>query len=241
MMNRAVIAAIFALLIALSACAQATIRAQPLNNTPPPVADKCAGMNCGENAYCDAGVCMCDGGFKKCGNKCIAQRLCCDNSECKSSEKVCSEGVCVDRPLCGFNEEWDPGSKSCICAEGAKFCKEQGKCIPAKSCCAHFDCRFGRERCAVTTYSGTICFRYAGTKKCSVAHEGNPVQFVTMVGDFKAQMQKVLEGPRFDLRVNNDSIRRVRINESNTVANGTAQVYVESMELFGGYCREEPE
>ena len=239
MMGRWLISALFVLLVSLSACSQSTIHAQPLNNTPPAVADACTNVNCGENAYCDAGVCMCSGGFKKCGNKCIGERLCCDNSQCQGSGRVCENGLCVERPLCGFNEQWDLGRKECICADGAKFCQEQGKCIPAKSCCIHSDCRYGEERCAAITYSASVCLSY-GTKKCRVAHEGVPTEMITTAGEFDVLLQNVLEGPVFDLKVNTDSIRRVRINESNKIANGTVNIYVESMTVFGGYCRDEP-
>ncbi|MEM4240074.1 MAG: hypothetical protein QXF14_02030 [Candidatus Woesearchaeota archaeon] len=238
MMNRVVVAALFVFLVALAACSQSTIKAQPLNNTVPQPASNCSAVTCGENAYCDAGVCMCSGGFKKCGNKCIPERSCCTNAECPSG-KVCTNGVCADKPLCGYNEEWDFGSKSCICAKGAKYCKPQGKCIPANGCCEHIDCK-SDQRCAPTTYSATVCVYY-GAKKCRVAHEGVRTVFMTPVGDFDITLQNLLEGPMFDLKVNNDTTRRVRINESNTILNGTASIHVESMTVFGGYCREEPD
>lgn len=239
MMGRWLISALCVLLIVIAGCSQATIKAQPLNNTVPQPLDSCESMNCGDNAYCEAGVCMCSGGFKKCGNKCIAERSCCDNSQCPSG-KVCQSGVCAERPLCGFNEQWDSASKQCFCAEGAKFCEGQGKCIPADACCTYGDCKYRDQRCAALTYSGKVCMSY-GTVKCSVVHEGVPSRFMTSIGDFDVLLKNVLEGPRFDLQVNNDSIRRVEINESNTVANGAARIYVESMTVFGGYCRDEPD
>ncbi len=237
-MNRAVIAALVVFLLAIAACSQQTITARPLNNSVPQPLDACAGKQCGENAYCDAGVCMCYGGFKKCGDKCIGEHLCCDSAECPAG-KVCTNGLCADKPLCGYNEEWDFGSSSCICAEEAKYCKAQGKCIPADGCCEHIDCK-RNQRCTPTTYSATVCVYY-GAKKCRVVHEGIRTVLMTPVGDFELLLQNVLEGPKFDLKVNNDSIRRIGINESSNVANGAAQVYVESMTVFGGYCREEAE
>jgi hypothetical protein len=226
-------------MVLVSACGQTTIHAQPLNTSQPNVStDACAGKQCGENSYCEMGVCMCSGGFKKCGDKCIAERMCCTNDQCPSG-KVCSSGVCTDRPLCGFNEQWDSASKQCFCSEGAKFCAEQGKCIEADACCAHNDCnRRGELRCAPTTYSATVCLNY-GTKKCRVVHEGVPTELITTAGDFDILLQNVLEGPLFDLKVNTDSIRRVRANESNKISNGTVNLYVESMTVFGGYCRDE--
>ncbi len=237
--HRLVTAVLMAVLVLVSACGQTTIKATPLNNTVPQPMDACAEKQCGENQYCDAGVCMCSGGFKKCGDKCIAERLCCTNTECPVG-KVCASGVCADRPLCGFNEQWDSASKQCFCADGAKFCQEQGKCIPAKSCCTHSDCQYGDQRCAAVTYSASVCLSY-GTRKCRVAHEGVPTEMITTAGDFNVLLQNVLEGPLFDLKVNNDSIRRIRINESNNLMNGSVKVYIESMTVFGGYCRDEPD
>jgi hypothetical protein len=79
------------------------------------------------------------------------------------------------------------------------------------------------------------------TKKCRVAHEGVPIAFATTAGEFNVLLQNVLEGPLFDLKINNDSMRRMRVNESNTLMNSTVKVYVESMTVFGGYCRDEPD
>jgi hypothetical protein len=238
--HRLVTAVLMAILVLVSACGQTTIKATPLNNTPPTVVDPYANVSCGENAYNNAGTCMCAGGFKKCGDKCIAQRLCCSNSECLSADKVCTNGVCVDRPICAYNQVWDLGFKECLCKEGTKFCQAQGKCIDEKSCCDYMDCRFGQERCAATTYSASVCMS-AGMRKCRVVNEGVPTQFAIPAGEFTVLLQNVFEGPVFDLKVNNDSLRRLHINESNKIANGSINLYVESMEIFGGYCRQEPD
>lgn len=236
MTSRTVITICTVLLILIAACApQGVLDAQPLNLTPPKTA--CDEMNCGTNAYCEAGVCMCDGGFKKCGSSCIAQNLCCSDDQCPSG-KECTKGLCVDRPVCKFNEEWDDRRKECSCAEGAKFCSVQGKCIPADSCCAHIDCA-DDERCADTTYSTTTCIKLF-TKKCRTVHEGLTIEFLMQGGDFDVKLQNVLEGPKFDLQVNNDSVRRVRTNETNIVG-GNASIYVESMTVYGGTCKEDVE
>lgn len=236
--HRLVTAVLMAVLVLVSACGQTTIKATPLNNTVPQPMDACAEKQCGENQYCEAGVCMCSGGFKKCGDRCIAERLCCTNDQCPSG-KACSNGVCVERPVCGFNEEWDNGRKECICAEGAKFCHEQGKCIPVKSCCAYTDCK-GDMRCAATTYSASVCIKTT-TAKCSMVAEGTVGKFMTPIGDFTVKLENILEGPLFDLKVGNDTTRRMRAEEQNLIANGSAYIYVESMEMFGGYCRDEPD
>ncbi|MEM4254416.1 MAG: hypothetical protein QXR48_03470 [Candidatus Woesearchaeota archaeon] len=238
MMVRWLIAALFALLVVLSACSQQTIKAQPLNNTVPQLSDACATMQCGDNAYCEAGMCMCLGGFKECSGNCIPERSCCTNAECPFG-RVCENGVCAERPVCGFNEEWDNVEKECICGEGTKFCSRQGKCIPKDNCCENIDCK-GDQRCAVTTYSASVCIKTT-TAKCSMIPEGTVGRFMTPIGDFSIKLENILEGPLFDLKVNNDTTRRLRPDEQSLVANGSAYVYVESMKTFGGYCREEPD
>lgn len=234
MMRRLLIAAMVVFLVLLAACAPSALQAQPLNVTPP--RDPCADVQCGANAYCDAGQCVCEDGFKRCGADCIRSTSCCVDTDCPPG-KQCSGGVCVDRPICAFNERWDEGRKECICADGAKFCEAQGKCIPAKHCCAHSDCD-DDQRCAATTYSATVCMKL-DTKKCKNAHEGGIAQeFFFTETPHLVRMQKVLEGPRFDLRVNNETIRRIGINETNVLSDGT-RLYVENMLVFGGNCREE--
>jgi len=237
MIQRWFIAVLLTLLVFIAACApQQTIKAQPLNVTPP--RDACADVQCDKNSYCDAGSCVCEGGFKKCDDKCISSSACCAHSDCPGN-KQCQNGVCVDKPVCGYYEIWDDSRKECTCDESAKFCAEQGKCIPADHCCWHTSC-YDDQRCAPTTYSGTVCMKL-DTKKCKNVHEGGIAQeFFFAQGDYGVRMQKVLEGPRFDLKVNNDSIRRVRINETNTVGDNT-QIYVENVLIFGGNCREEPD
>ncbi len=236
--HRLVTALVLAVMLLVSACSQQTTMAQPLNNTVPETKDSCAEKQCGENTYCELGQCMCLGGYKLCGENCILERSCCDDTECPSG-KACVTGVCTDRPVCGFNEVWNDAYKECLCEEGNKYCREQGKCIPADSCCSHIDCR-GGDRCAPTTYSATVCLQSV-TKKCSMIHEGTISKFMTPVGDYEITLVNLLEGPLFDLKVNNDSIRRLRLDEVNTVGNGTAKVFVEGMTVFGGICKEYPD
>jgi len=238
MMRRVVITALFVLLVALAACTQTTIKAQPLNNTLPEPEDKCANVECGENAYCDAGVCLCYGGFKKCNDQCIPERQCCTNEECPYG-KICEKGVCTERPLCGFNEMWSNQQKQCVCSEDSKFCPEQGKCIPKEACCANYECK-SNQRCAATTYSASICIR-SSTTKCRMMQEGITLPFVMPEGDISVQLQNVLDGPKFDLKVNNDTARRLNPDEQSLILDGSAYIYVESMKVFGGYCREEPD
>lgn len=230
--------ALLVVLAAISACSQSAINAQPLNTSVPKAVDVCANITCGKNMYCNSSVCLCSNNFKTCGNKCIAKSSCCADTEC-SFGTVCKNETCADRALCGLDEQWDSATNECTCADGAKFCPEQGKCIPGDVCCAYTDCRNG-QRCAAITYSGTVCVS-SGTKKCSVVHEGVPINILASVGSYDVLLKNVLEGERFDLKVGNETLRRIQINESKTIANGSARVYIESMTVFGGYCRDEPD
>jgi hypothetical protein len=237
-MTKSALFALFAvLLIALSACAQQnTLKAQPINKTVAQTAS-CEGVACGQNQYCDAGQCLCEGGFKTCGSACIGQAACCGNRDCPS-DRTCNNGACVQRQVCAINEEWNAASQECICDEDSKFCSEQGKCIPRSSCCWHTSCDED-QRCALTVYAGTICLK-ADTKKCRVVHEGRTLGYTFAQGDFDIRLNRVLEGPKFDVKVNNDSVRRVSIGEQNVVANNV-QLYVENITTYGGGCRDEPD
>ncbi len=235
MFKRLLIAAMLSVLVILAACAPATMQARPLNRS---TFDKCAEVTCGANMHCDSGQCLCTGGFKQCGDGCISESKCCSNSDCGPG-RTCDAGVCVERPVCGYLETWDDGDKECACVEDAKFCAEQGKCVPAESCCWHTVCD-DDQRCAVTTYSGTVCIK-ADTKKCKIVHEDGRVEgFFFPQGRYDVQVTRVLEGGMFDLKVNEEVLRRLDINET-TTSNDNVTIYVESMQTFGGYCRDEPD
>jgi hypothetical protein len=230
------IATTLSILILIAACApQQTLQAQPLNLTPPKGA--CEDVVCGANMHCDAGQCLCDGSFKRCGDGCIDERACCTDRDCGPG-RSCADGACVERPKCEYLATWDDGRKECVCDEDAKYCQAQGKCIPAAHCCAHDACD-DDQRCAFTTYSASVCMEF-DTKKCKIVHEGRSLDYFFPQGRYDVQVVNVLEGPLFDLKVNNDSIRRVEIGEYNTV-DGTLKIFVEALKVFGGNCREEPD
>ena len=236
MFQRFLIAAMTLFLLVLVACAPAgtTLHAQPLNVTPPK--DLCADVVVGENMRCDAGQLSCDDGFKTCGEGCIPEGTCCTDDDC-GADRQCVNTVCVDRQLCKFNEVWDDERKECSCAENAKFCQEQNKCIPFKSCCWHSDC--SGERCAPTTYSGTVCI-FGETKKCKVVHEGGVSQsFFFPEGSYEVAVQQVLEDGIFTLRVNDETLSRLETNE--TRSGEGFSIFVENVNTFGGLCRELPE
>lgn len=241
MMQRALIAMMLLGVLFIAACApQNVIRAQPLNTSQPAAPDACASVNCSADMRCADGACVCDAGQKKCGDSCIAASKCCSDRECGAG-RFCQSGVCAEQPVCKFNEAWDAERKECSCAEGAKFCKEQGKCIPAKSCCWHNDCerRFSDFRCAPTTYSADVCIK-GETKKCRIIHEGTTQTFFfTDQDEYSVRLQQVLEGGRFSLRVHNETMKSLAVNE--TVQFNNLTVFVENLQVFGGTCREFPE
>lgn len=233
-MQKLLIAVMTLVLVVLAACAPATLQAQPLNKT---ALDKCANVQCGENAYCEVGACLCSGSFKKCGEKCIGERACCTTEDC-SPGRTCQGGACVERPKCEYLATWDPIRDECSCVEDAKYCPAQGKCIPADHCCGHEDCD-DDERCPPTTYSGTICMKL-DTKKCRIVHEGTVLDYFFSQGEYQVRLVNVLENQIFDVKVNNDTARRMSLNETLTVDN-KAQLFVENFEVFGGNCKEDVE
>jgi len=234
---RTVITVFCALIFLIAACApQNVIDAQPLNLSQPAGPDPCMTVKCNAQTHCDNGACVCNTGTKKCGDACIASSKCCADKEC-GANKFCQNGVCAVQPVCKFNEAWDVEHKECSCTEGTKFCREQGKCVPAKSCCWHNDC--GNDfRCALTTYSGEVCLT-KDAKKCKTIHESTQQAFV--FGDqseYTVRVQQVLEGGKFVLRVNNETAPALPLNRIAQVAN--LSVVVDKFESFGGFCREEP-
>ena len=236
MMNRVVIAILAILLIVIAACAPGgALRAKPLNTT---ALDPCGEVNCGENMMCVDGNCICGAGQKKCGDECISQSKCCDSSEC-GSDRACENGVCTQRPVCGISETWDENAKACACAPDAKFCEYQSKCIPGDSCCWHTEC--GRdERCTSTTYSASICLKETG-KKCRIVHEGTDYDFNLLQGGrYNVQLQRVLENKAINVKVDNTTISGLLVNASKDI-NSNLGVFVEYIEIFGGYCRDEPD
>ncbi len=235
MSQRLLVTGVFVLLITLAACAQSTLQAQPLNITPPK--DPCTDVQCGANMQCDAGSCVCTTGFKKCGASCIGERACCTDKDC-STGRWCQSGACVEQPLCKFMEQWDPDRKECVCDDNAKFCAEQGKCIPRTACCTYTVCD-NDQRCAPTSYSPTVCLR-SDSKKCQVVHEGRIGEFFFPSGRVNVQIQNIFEGEKFDLRVNNATAKRIAVNQTVGIP-GNLSVYVESLQVFGGICREEPD
>lgn len=234
MVQRFLIGAMALFLLFIAACAPvSTLQARPLNVTPPK--DLCADVAVGENMHCDAGQLLCDGGFKQCGESCIAEASCCTDDDC-GADRLCENKACVERPLCKFNEAWDEERKQCSCGENAKFCQEQGKCIPVTSCCWHSDC--DDERCAPTTYSGTVCIT-GETRKCKVVHEGGVSQsFFFPEGSYEIAVQQVLEGGVFTLRVGNETLSRLGTGE--TRSGEGFSIFVEDVQTFGGLCRELP-
>ena len=237
MIRRFIVAVMLVILTLIAACAPpgAILQAKPLNNSASLSGDLCAGVACGNQTHCEGGECVCDGGLKKCSESCISQTACCINSDCPS-DRTCRAGACVQRQTCGFGEEWINARQECDCAEDFKFCAEQGKCIASESCCWHTSC-YDDQRCAPTTYAGTVCMQ-GDTKKCKIIHEGRTMEFLFQQGTYNVKMANILEGPLFDLKVNNDTTRKLRIDEVNTIDNNL-HVFVEDLQVFGGLCKEE--
>jgi len=228
------VTAIFLVLLAACAPAGTTLQAKPLNASAPADAS-CAGVTCTGNTHCEAGECVCDGGLKKCGNACISQTACCANADCPA-DRTCKNGACVQRPTCGYGEQWQGSEQECACDEGFKFCAEQGKCIPADHCCWHNSCD-DDQRCPPTTYGGTVCLKGA-TKKCRILHESRTLTYAFAQGEYDITLANILEGPKFELKVNNDTVRRIAIGELNTV-DTNLQLFVEDFQLYGGRCKED--
>ena len=236
MINRLIIAGLTLLLTILIACAPGSLRAQPLG--PPP--DLCEDVVCGEGMQCSDGQCVCGSGTKNCGDSCISEGACCTTDDCAEG-RTCSNNVCVQRPVCNLYEEWDEKREECACAEGAKFCSEQGKCIPADNCCWHNAC-YDDQRCAPTRFSATICLDTAdgNLRKCRVVHSFQAEPFDFQDRRYMIELSRVLEGGKFDIRVDDESFKGLERFETKDIT-AERRVFVDELLEFGGYCRQEPD
>jgi hypothetical protein len=181
---------------------------------------------------------VCADGWKKCGEKCIGQKSCCDDGDCEAG-KTCEAGVCSARPECGYNSGWSEQYKDCLCVDGTKFCERQGKCIPLSGCCESIDCD-DDERCAPVTYSATVCVN-SGTRKCRIVHEdGITLEYLFPQSRFVIGVADILEGGVVRLSVNDTELRVSGMNKS-VLLGANASLYVEHLHAFGGGCREDEE
>ena len=111
--------------------------------------DPCVDINCGTNAHCEDGQCLCDEGYE--GNPTIACHqyeedkckdvTCGTNEHCEDGTCVCDDGyelvdgkcVAIDKckdVTCGTNEHCEDGT--CVCDDGYELV--DGKCVAIDKC-----------------------------------------------------------------------------------------------------------
>lgn len=235
-MNKSLVTVIAGVLVLLTACVPGALKAKPINTTLQEKLTACEGVSCPEFSSCVEGECVCSAGFKKCGDKCIAEAKCCADADCAEG-KACLNGVCAfPRKQCEYNEEWDEERGKCFCAEGFKFCGEQQKCVPVDNCCWHTDCT--RDyRCVPTNYAIAYCLTGDGKEKCTVSPQGRRDSFAFASGRYEVIYQDIKEGGKIFLNVNGTRVEGLDVNQTRTV--GPLSLVVTHVEEFGGFCKED--
>ncbi|MDX6588298.1 MAG: hypothetical protein QOI31_2771 [Solirubrobacterales bacterium] len=116
-----------------------------------PASRKCGSKCCAKHASCKRGKCKCDGGYSKCGKKCIDLQT--STTNCGSCGNPCSAGeFCVDA--------------ECV------ICRGETDCQPTGAECKHAECSEGAcveaddpDGTACEAGEGWTCFE--GTCQCS--------------------------------------------------------------------------
>ncbi len=232
---------VLGILVFLSGCAQNEITSTPVVESKAVeeinLAEDlfCENVVCGKNEECTKGVCECKADFKSCGEVCITETDCCMDNDCEEG-KICENTKCIT-PVCDYNEYFDGEDGKCVCEEGTKFCDEQKKCIPEKSCCMLLSC--GRDfRCARTTFSPRICLNTGYKGLCKVIPEKTGTLFTIDGADFNIEVEEILQRGSLKLKINEKSVE-LSEGEEMQITRGV-KLYPEEILTFGGVCKEEP-
>ena len=137
--------------------------------------DPCVDINCGTNAHCEDGQCLCDEGYE--GNPTIACHqyeedkckdvTCGTNEHCEDGTCVCDDGYelvdgkcvvdkCKD-VTCGTNEHCEDGT--CVCDDGYELV--DGKCVAIDKC-KNVQCEYPQ----VCKDGKCVCEVYIATQPC---------------------------------------------------------------------------
>jgi len=229
---------IITLLLLLAACTsqqEGIVVAQSKSALDTVVQDPCDGIVCGSTRVCNKGQCMCTTDLKECQGSCISQSKCCSDNDCEEG-RMCRDQVCVGIPkTCNFNAQYNEDSNSCECVQGTRFCDEQQKCIPERSCCSQVDCKRG-GRCMPTKFTAEVCM-YDPLQHCRVILENRSGLFTTVQGEMNITVLKVLEKGTTQLKIG-DQEEQVLFKKARKFEN-EQRLRVEDVQVFGGSCEEE--
>ena len=195
----------------------------------------CAGVICGVNQQCKAGVCGCGQKFKLCGDACIPTAGCCVQDDCDDNHFCADDNQCRKKPeTCSYNQEWDAAKESCKCAAGNKFCQEQNKCIPEKNCCVYQDCTLRRDICVKTSYLASVCINDPALH-CKGVIEGQQALFNLPTTEFKVRIKNILEQGKTIVTIN-DEQKTLDINAPHQL-DTTTTIKLEQIKTIGGVCK----
>lgn len=222
----------------LQSCTQNVITSEPANETVAQkisAAQKCVGVVCGENQFCNTGSCVCKAGFRKCNDSCISNDSCCGDGDCDYG-KFCSENKCRNIVRkCNYGEVWNSDNESCACASNTKFCELQSKCIPLNHCCVPSDCSFRRDLCLQTNNIVTVCVD-DGSIHCKGVIEGRDALFSLANTDLRIKVTKIFEDSGVSVIIGKNESAVLEFNASQSLKNNIS-VYVEQIKSAGGVCK----
>ncbi|CAB4059875.1 unnamed protein product [Lepeophtheirus salmonis] len=156
--------------------------------------DLCKGVNCGPNAVCNLGQCLCAPGYSgedAYTTGCLANAACTYNTDCGYNEICLTNNhggkVCVDacsRVQCGPNAfcVTDNHRRTCICNErheGDPNNQDVG-CRPVISCSTNNDCVTPGTVCGISITGQRTCLNPCeimtcpSTETCIVSSDGKP-------------------------------------------------------------------
>ena len=206
-------------LILLASCAPNTLSGSPLDTTTPqaPVAVTPAPP--------------CPAGMKLCAGTCTTG--CCVDTDCTLG-MTCQNGTCVTPPrTCGFLEQWNTTANDCTCTTGNKWCRDQGKCIPAKACCGQADCPIFGDVCGESVILTSICITEDATN-CKQIREG-ATETYELATTHTVRVNRVLETGVIDARIDDTDARNLTTRGTHRIGNVTLRV--DKITVNSGECR----
>ncbi len=206
------------------------------------LANPCEGIVCGENKYCNEGVCKCSLGFRACNDQCVPSSQCCTSSDCGDKE-VCKDNICEQVKYCDFGQKWNEKSKKCECDYGNYWCPSQQSCIPMDNCCATRECNAEgiiNSLCLPSVPQIYVCIKTDKGSHCTNMPEGERSSFAIAGETGDVFVQKVSEGGVSNLKIKSGGIEylldNVRLKEKVIFAGGKFVLQVQEPRVKGGFC-----
>lgn len=215
----------------IAACTQTAITGEVTVEEKSP----CFNIICNENQNCVNGICICNEGYKKCGEKCVKETDCCTDKDCNKNE-ICKNNKCVfscETLLCPYNQVCDEDLKKCICRPDTLWCNYQKKCLKRESCCDNYDCK-ANKKCTITTSSVNICFE-GEQKACKYVGENSFVYFKMYGNRYKFELEKIYANDEIKYSIDDAPLKRLKLGQRIKLA-PSLYLYFQEIKEIGGGC-----